>query len=92
MRLLRLAVVKRDGTGITRLGSLARSVIAWLPAILWLVFLSVSPKTDDWVPAPTSHLPTAVLLGILLIGAIWAIVKPTHGIHDRLMGTWIVPR
>ena len=91
-RLVGLAVVKRDGTEIMRLASLARALVAWLPAILWLMFLSVSPRIEGWIPAPPSHVPTAVLLGILLVGAGWAIVKPTRGLHDRLLGTWIVPR
>jgi len=91
MRLLGLAVVTRDGTEITRLRSLVRATVAWLPAILWLAFLMTSPKIQGWVPAPLSHVPTAALLGILTFGAIWATAR-TRGLHDRISGTWIVPR
>jgi uncharacterized RDD family membrane protein YckC len=91
MRILGLAVVTRDGTEITRLRSLARALVAWLPAILCLWFLLGSPKIQGWVPAPTSQLPTIALLGILSFGAIWAIVR-SRGLHDRVSGTWIVPR
>jgi uncharacterized RDD family membrane protein YckC len=91
LRVLGLAVVTRDGTEITRLRSLVRAIVAWLPAILSLAFLMTSPKIQGWVPAPTSQVPTAVLLGILVFGAIWAIVRP-RGLHDRISGTWIVPR
>jgi uncharacterized RDD family membrane protein YckC len=91
MRVLGLAVVTSDGTEITRLRSLVRAILAWLPAILWLAFLMTSPKIQGWVPAPQSHTPTVVLLGILMFGAIWSIVRP-RGLHDRISGTWIVPR
>jgi uncharacterized RDD family membrane protein YckC len=91
MRVLGVAVVTCDGTEITRLRSLVRAILAWLPAILWLAFLMTSPKIQGWVPAPQSHTPTVVLLGILMFGAIWSIVRP-RGLHDRISGTWIVPR
>ena len=91
MRMLGLAVVTRNGTEITRLRSLGRAVVAWLPAILWLGFLMASAKIQGWVPAPSSLVPTAALLGTLTFGAIWAIARP-RGLHDRISGPWIMPR
>ena len=92
MRFLGLAVVKRDGTEITRLRSLLRAILAWSPAIVWLVFLlSFSPKIQGWVPAPRSHVPSVILLGILTLGAFWSIARP-RGLQDRMTGSWIVPR
>ena len=55
-RLLGLAVVTRDGREIRRLRSLARVLLAWLPAIVWLGYLLTSPKIQGWVPAPASPL------------------------------------
>jgi hypothetical protein len=31
-------------------------------------------------------------LALLAAGAVWTIVRPTRGPHDRLLGTWVVPR
>ena len=92
-RLLGLAVVTRDGREISRARSVARALVAWLPAIVWLAYLIASPKIQGWVPAPASPLlGSALTLAALGAGAAWAIARPTRGIHDRLAGTWIVPR
>jgi len=32
------------------------------------------------------------LVALLSAGAVWAILRPSRGIQDRLAGTWIVPR
>jgi uncharacterized RDD family membrane protein YckC len=91
MRLLGIAVVTRNGTEISRARSLVRALVAWLPAILWLWFLLASPVIQGWVPAPESQAPTALLLGIMISGAVWSIARP-RGLQDRIAGTWIVPR
>jgi hypothetical protein len=92
-RLLGLAVVTRDGAEITRLRSLMRALVAWLPAIVWLVYLAASPKIQGWVPNPPSPLlGTAITLAAMSIGAVWAIARPARGLHDRILGTWVVQR
>ena len=92
-RFLGLAVVTRTGEEITRGRSLLRAVIAWLPGIVWLGYLATGPKIQGFVPAPTSPwLGMTVALGLLAAGAIWAVVRPSRGLHDRLVGTWVVPR
>jgi uncharacterized RDD family membrane protein YckC len=92
-RVLGLAVVTRDGTEITRLRSLMRVIVAWLPAIVWMVYLAASPKIQGWVPNPPSPLlGTAVTLAAMSIGAVWAIARPARGLHDRITGTWVVQR
>jgi uncharacterized RDD family membrane protein YckC len=91
MRMLGLAVITRNGMEITRWRSLFRALVAWAPAILWMTFLMTSPRIQGWVPAPPSLAPTLVLLGILMIGAIWTIAR-VRGPADRISGTWIVPR
>ena len=92
-RLLGLAVVTTDGTEISRARSLARVLLAWLPAIVWLAYLAASPKIQGWVPAPPSPLVgTCLTLGALALGATWSIARPNRGPHDWLAGTWMVPR
>jgi hypothetical protein len=45
------------------------------------------------VPAPPAPwLGVALVHGVLMAGAIWTIVRPSRGPHDRLLGTWSVVR
>ena len=73
--------------------SFARALIAWLPGILWFAYLASAPKIQRVVPSPESPLLAVTLtLTVLGIGAAWAITRPSRGLHDRLAGTWVVPR
>ena len=93
MRTLGYTVVSREGREIGRGRSLLRAVAAWLPAIVWLAYLAASPKIQRFVPAPPAPwLGVALALGVLTAGAIWTIVRPARGPHDRLLGTWVVVR
>jgi uncharacterized RDD family membrane protein YckC len=93
MRLIGHTVVTREGHEIGRGRSLLRAVVAWLPAIVWLAYLAASPRIQRFVPAPPAPwLAVALTAGVLMIGAIWTIVRPTRGPHDRLLGTWVVVR
>ena len=93
LRLLGLAVVTRDGREITRLRSLARAVIAWSPAIVWLTYLAFAPKVSGFVPAPQFPVEwTVITLALLAAGAAWAIVRPERGAADAATGTWVVSR
>ena len=92
-RAMGLAVVTRDGSEMNRLRSLTRLLVAWSPAIAWLIYLLASPKIQGYVPAAAAQVSlAAIALGIVALGAIWAIVKPGRGLHDRLVGTWVGPR
>jgi len=92
-KLLGLAVVTRDGREVRRGRSLVRAIAAWLPAIVWLAYLAASPKVQGWVPAPGSPLAgLSLVLSAMAIGAICALASPNRGLHDRLTGTWVIPR
>jgi hypothetical protein len=92
-RFLGMAVVTRDGMEISRMRSLARTTVAWSPAIAWLFYLLTTPKLQGWVPSGPLQVPLAVIaLGVVGLGAIWSIVSPIRGPHDRIVGTWVVPR
>ncbi len=92
-RMLGHAVVTRRGTEIGRAISLARVLVAWAPAIAWLLYLASSPRVQGFVPTPPSPMLGAlVTLAALGVGAIYTIVRPERGPHDWLLGTWVVPR
>ena len=92
-RMLGHAVVTRDGTEIGRMRSLARVLVAWSPALVWLIYLAMSPKVQGFVPTPPNPLAgTLLTLGALGVGAILTIARPNRGPHDWLLGTWVVPR
>jgi hypothetical protein len=91
-RLLGHAVVTRAGE-IGRGLSLARVLVAWSPAIAWLLYLASMPKVQGFVPTPPNPLLGTILtLAALGIGAVLTIVKPERGPHDWLLGTRVVPR
>jgi hypothetical protein len=92
-RLLGLAVVGDDGREIGRSRSFVRVILAWLPVLVWGGWLLASPKLQGWVPAPRAPLLSAGLaLAVLGVGACWTVVRPWRGPHDRVAGTWVVPR
>jgi hypothetical protein len=89
MRVVGLAVVTKDGKEVRRWRSVVRAFVAWSPGIAWLVLLPLS----GGLLGPDQPTRVAVaFLSLLVFGAIWALAVPTRGFHDRLVGTWIVPR
>jgi hypothetical protein len=92
-RQLGLATVSRSGREITRARSLARTLVAGLPAIAWLTYLAFVPRVQGFVPTPPMPIAgTLVTVGMLALGLIWTIARRTRGPHDVLVGTWVVPR
>jgi hypothetical protein len=92
-RMLGHAVVTRSGDEIGRMLSVVRVLVAWAPAVAWLLYLASSPKVQGFVPTPPSPaLGTFVTLAALGVGAVFTIVKPERGPHDWLLGTSVVPR
>src|SRR4030095_11931055 len=60
-RLLGHAVITSNGREVGRTLSLARVLVAWAPAIAWLLYLAASPKVQGFVPAPPNPLLGAML-------------------------------
>jgi hypothetical protein len=91
MRALGLALVTADGRAAGRARSVARTLVAWLPGIgwiLWFMYCLGTGKTEaigSWLAMVIAFLP-------LIAGAIWTIAYPSRGFHDRVAGTWVVPR
>ena len=40
----------------------------------------------------TTHWSLVLAAGAMLAGVCWSIVVPERGLHDRLAGTWLVPK
>jgi hypothetical protein len=92
-RMLGHAVVTQSGTEISRMMSFVRVLVAWAPAIAWLLYLAASPKVQGFVPMPPNPLlSTFLTLAALGIGVVLTIARPERGPHDWLLGTWVVPR
>jgi uncharacterized RDD family membrane protein YckC len=92
-RALGYAVVRKNGSEIGRGRSLLRAAVVWSPALVWLGYLAMSPRIQGYVPAPPMPwVGVGLTLALLAAGAVWTIVRPTRGPHDRLLGTWVVPR
>ena len=93
LRATGLAAVTRDGREIGRLRSAARVLITWSPTLAWSIGWAwyVEALTHDaFVYA--SPWGIGVLYLLPAIGALWTIAHPERGLHDRLAGTWVVPR
>jgi uncharacterized RDD family membrane protein YckC len=91
-RLIGLAVVTRDGREISRWRSLARALIAWAPILPWLVLVP-NPIVMGFGPAsPVPVLAVSLAFGAMIAGVVWTIAAAGRGLHDRIAGTWVVPR
>ncbi len=89
-RMVGLGVVKRDGTEIGRARSIARMLIAWAPIFAGLVVLPGSEKL--WGLGPALVLSLGLAFGGMIAGVVWTIAAADCGLHDRIAGTWVVPR
>jgi hypothetical protein len=87
--IFRLAVVNAKGkpAGISQL--LIRWAIVWLPLIFPMVFVGLLIKKTDTTAAFISAL---VWLFLWISAAVYAVIHPNRGLHDRLAGTWVVRR
>ena len=87
--IFRIAVVNARGelAGISQM--LIRWVIVWLPLLLPLSIVFLLFKRGDLTAAFYSAL---VLITLWLCAAVYAVIHPNRGLHDRLAGTWVVRR
>jgi uncharacterized RDD family membrane protein YckC len=93
LRAAGLAAVTRHGRQIGRLRSAVRVLVTWSPAIVLGIgqhfYFEITGdnlfQTAAWWLAVGTLLP-------LVFGALWTVAHPERGLHDRLTGTWIVPR
>ena len=93
LRLLGIATVNRNGEKASRLRLLGRTIVVWLPCIIGGT-LSIALWVE-WLPGITSAPALMMALtgfAVLILAAmLWAVWRPTRGLQDILVGTWLVP-
>jgi hypothetical protein len=88
-RFLGIAVVAKDGRPASRLRTLWRNCLAWLPCIPVSPLIGIIGVDMRIIWQPAVVIP----LGVLFItGAMFAVWNPECGFQDRLAGTFLVPR
>jgi hypothetical protein len=91
-RALRHAVVRRDGREIGRARSAFRFLVAWSPALVWIACVGVPMFGDPRVSPDVAVVLGSLALLVMAAGVAWTIAVPGRGPHDRIAGTWVVPR
>lgn len=100
MKTYKIAIVNRDGSPVSRLRSFSRSLLGWSPMILLGLLPSFSSKTWLLLPVAPEKVaslslplwPSLFFLAVSIAGFIWSSVTPERGPHDRVVGTYLVPR
>ena len=91
-RALGQAVVERDGREIGRTRSVLRFLVGWSPVLVWIISVGV-PMFGNPRVSPDAAIVLGSLALVLMAGGVaWTIANPGRGPHDRIAGTWVVPR
>jgi len=85
----RLAVVNAKGKCADRVTLLRRWAIVWLPLFFPMLFVALLTERAGLTAA---FISAFVLLVIWISAAVYAVIVPNRGLHDRLAGTWVVRR
>jgi len=88
-RSIGLAVVTQDGKEISRWRSLARTLIAWLPMLAASLPM---PALISVGKGPAFLVSAGLAFGAMIAGVVWTIAAVDRGLHDRIVGTRVVPR
>ena len=91
-RALRHAVVRRDGREIGRARSAIRLLVAWSPGLAWIACVGVPMFGEPRVSPDVALIVGSLAFLLMAAGAAWTIAVPGRGPHDRISGTWVVPR
>jgi hypothetical protein len=91
-RALRHAVVTCDGRQIGRARSAIRFLVAWSPALAWIACVGVPMFGEPRVSPDVALVVGSLAFLLMAAGAAWTIAVPGRGPHDRIAGTWVVPR
>ena len=88
-QLVRPAVNNAKGQCADVVTLLRRWAIVWLPLFVPMSFVALLIKRAE----PAAAFICAIVLLVLWIGAaVYAVIVPNRGLHDRKVGTWVVRR
>ena len=87
--IFRLAVVNTKGELANRLTLLRRLAIVWLPLFVPMSFAALLIKRGE---PNAAFILSVVSLVLWISAAVYAVIHPNRGLHDRLAGTWVVRR
>jgi len=91
-RALQHAVVRRDGREIGRARSAIRFLVAWSPVLVWIGCVGVPMFGEPRVSPDMAFVVGSLVFLLMAAGVAWTIASPGRGPHDRIAGTWVVPR
>jgi len=86
--LFRLAVVNSKGQPATISDLMLRWAIVWLPLLIPMTLAALLIKRAEGV----AFIVALVVLLLWIGAAIYAVIHPNRGLHDRLAGNWVVRR
>jgi uncharacterized RDD family membrane protein YckC len=86
--IFRLAVIDAEGRPANRVTLLRRWTIVWLPLFIPMLFAALLIKKTEGI----AFISALVLLLLWIGAAVYAVIHPNRGLHDRLAGTWVVRR
>ncbi|MHC4148924.1 MAG: protein kinase domain-containing protein [Planctomycetota bacterium] len=87
--IFRLVVVNAEGRPANRVTLLWRWAIVWLPLFVPMSFVALLIKLGE---PNAAFILSVVLLVLWISAAVYAVIVPNRGLHDRLVGTWVVRR
>jgi hypothetical protein len=86
--IFRLAVINARGERAERARLYLRWAVVWLPLVVPMLLAALLVE----VAPTTALLCSTALLFLWIAGAIYTVVHPERGLHDRVAGTWVVRR
>jgi uncharacterized RDD family membrane protein YckC len=98
---LRIDVVTINGEPESRPRALLRGLVVWVPIGCYVAFVALRVTPMQWLNISVdvfsyrwSDAPAIALVGLVIFigGGLFSAVRPTRGIQDWIVGTWLVPR
>lgn len=86
LAIFRLAIVDAQGNR----ASIARFLLRW--ALVWLPLYLTLELVAAVLPRPVAVPVGLGAFGAWLACALYAVLQPNRGVHDRIAGTWVVRR
>ena len=87
--IFRLAVINAKGQRADVVTLLRRWAIVWLPLFIPMVFAALLIQRAELT---ATFILSLAVFALWIGAAVYAVIHPHRGLHDRLAGTWVVRR